>query len=441
MRSALDAPFCAITRGSPSHGSGTHDRACVPVLGQAKRALTNDDVIKLVKGGFTDDVIVAMIDANDTAFDVSISGMTSLKDADISSPIMAAMLKAEGKKRQTTGASAAPAQSPGQPAPVLNPSMSGGGGDYMQQMMSMAAMGRGGPGMGSGMSGMLDPSQLPPLFQLTGNTQQPVKPSIAQVASTQTKGDDMPGAGSAAAGMLMGLGRQALSLGVVGGSMFAGPGAGIAMGMMGSMGAMGHHHGPPKVTYVWALPGQQSASLVSGANPRFEMSFGNLLGIDPDAYEPQLIRLVESKDNWRLVGATKTIQGQIGPRPTKRSQRFASQQNPRDSRAARCRLNPSNRWSRANTRWYCAQFTPANAHREASAEEPKPASSSPCGIFPSAMTREHQAPNECHVPEPNRDRSDSMLAHWPRLIVECNGPMGPTGHRRTAGDHTFQVHV
>ena len=97
----------------------------IPVFGQAKRALTNDDVIKLVKSGFTDDVIVAMIDANDTAFDVSISGMTSLKDAGISSPIMAAMLKAEGKKRQTTSTSAAPAQSPGQPAPVLNPSMPG----------------------------------------------------------------------------------------------------------------------------------------------------------------------------------------------------------------------------------------------------------------------------------------------------------------------------
>ncbi|MGA8090771.1 MAG: hypothetical protein WCA10_26085 [Terracidiphilus sp.] len=283
----------------------------IPVFGQAKRALTNDDIIKLVKSGFTDDVIVAMIDANDTAFDVSIGGMTSLKDAGMSSPVMAAMLKAEGKKRQSMGTSPAPAQSPGQPAPVLNPSMPGAGGDYLQQMMSMA-MGRGGPGIGSGMSGMLDPNQLPPLFQLTGDTRQPVKPSIAQVASTQTKGDNMPGAGSAATGMLMGLGRQALSFGMVGGSMFAGPGAGIAMGMMGSMGAMGRHHGPPKVTYVWALPGPQSASLVSGSNPRFEMSFGNLLGIDPDAYEPQLIRLVGSKDNWRLVGATKTTQGQIG---------------------------------------------------------------------------------------------------------------------------------
>ena len=117
----------------------------------------------------------------------------------------------------------------------------------MQQMMSMAAMGRGGPGMGSAMSGMgLDPSQLPPLFQLTGDTKQPVKPSIAQVASTQTKGDDMPGAGSAAAGMLMSLGRQALSFGVVGGSMFAGPGGRHSHGDDGKHG----RHGPPSWTPV-----------------------------------------------------------------------------------------------------------------------------------------------------------------------------------------------
>lgn len=285
----------------------------IPAFGQTKRALTNDDIIKLVKSGFTDDVIVAMIDANDTAFDVSISGMTSLKDAGISSPVMAAMLKAEGRKRQTTGPLPAPAQSPGLPPSVMNPSGSGGGaGDYVQQMMSMAmSMGHGGPGMGGGMSGMLDSSQLPPLFLLSGDARQPVKPSIAQVASTQTKGDEMPGAGSAAPGMLMSLGRQALSFGMVGGSMFAGPGAGIAMGMMGGLGSM-HNHGPPKVTYVWALPGAQSGSVVGTNNPRFEMSYGNLLGIDPDAYEPQLIRLVGSKDNWRLVGATKTPQGQMG---------------------------------------------------------------------------------------------------------------------------------
>jgi len=157
-------------------------------------------------------------------------------------------------------------------------------------------------------SGMMDTGQLPPLTLITDGTRLQVQPSIAQIANTQTKGDGMPGTGSQATGMLMGLGRQALSFGAIGGGMFAGPAAGMAMGMMGGM---GHHHGPPKVTYVWALPGQQSTTMAASNKPRFEMSFGNLLGIDPDAYEPQLIKLVNSKDNWRLVGATKTTMGQM----------------------------------------------------------------------------------------------------------------------------------
>ena len=284
-------------------------------IAQSKHPLTNDDVVKLARDGFGDDVIVAMIEANDTAFDVSIGALTALKDAGISSPVMQAMLKAESKKRQAAPAPTAQTQTAS--SPVLNPSQSMvgmGGNASMQQMMTMAmSMGRGGAGaMGAGMGGMLDTSQLPPLNLLIGDARSVVKPSIAQIASTQTKGDDMPGAGSQATSMLMGLGRQALSFGAVGGSMFAGPAAGMALGMMGSMGAMGHHHGPPKVTYVWALPGPQSSFTIANNNPRFEMSYGNLLGIDPDAYEPQLIKLVESKDNWRLVGATKTTMGQMG---------------------------------------------------------------------------------------------------------------------------------
>jgi hypothetical protein len=283
---------------------------------EPKHALTNDDIAKLVKGGFTDEVIVALIEANDTAFDVSIGGMTALKDAGVSSKVMEAMLKAEAKKRQSgvqsTSAPSAPPASAVQSAPAMvpSPTMGAMGSGNMQQMMAMAMSMRGG-GMGAG-GGMLDTSQLPPLTLITVETRRQIKPSIAQIANTQTKGDGMPGAGSQATGMLMGLGRQALSFGAIGGGMFAGPGASMAMGMMGGLGGMGHHHGPPKVTYVWALPGPQAATIVADNKPRFEMSFGNLLGIDPDAYEPQLIKLVNSKDNWRLVGATKTTMGQMG---------------------------------------------------------------------------------------------------------------------------------
>jgi hypothetical protein len=280
--------------------------ACA-AAGQSKRPLTNGDVIKLVNDGFTDDVVVAMIEANDSAYDVSLDGLKSLKAAGIGSPVMQAILKAEAQKRQSPSAAppAPQAAAPMPQAPMIPPMMAGPGGAFVQQLMGMMSGGGGGGG------GMVDPSQLPPLNLIGATAPLSVRPSIAQVASTETKGDGMPGAGSQATGMLMGLGRQALRFGAVG-SMFAGPGAGIAMGMMGGLGGMGHRHGPPKVTYVWALPGPQSTLSATDLKPRFEMSYGNLLGIDPDAYEPQLIKLVESRDNWRLVGATKTPMGQIG---------------------------------------------------------------------------------------------------------------------------------
>jgi hypothetical protein len=102
-----------------------------------------------------------------------------------------------------------------------------------------------------------------------------------------------------------------LSFGAIGGGMFAGPAAGMAMSAMGGIGGMGRHHGPPKVTYVWALPQPQSSNVVASRKPRFEMQYDNLLGIDPDAYEPFIVKLVPSKDNWRLVGATKSQMGQM----------------------------------------------------------------------------------------------------------------------------------
>jgi hypothetical protein len=293
---------------------------------ETKRALTNEDVLNLMKGGFTEDVIVAMIEANDTNFDVSLPAINSLKDAGVSSNVMAAMLKAAARNRQGTAAttvssSPGPAAAPQQlvPTPMMSSGAMGAAGNsaYLQQMMSMAMSraGMGGMGMTGGSPSMLDTSQLPPLTLITVEKHEPVRPSIAQIASTQTKGDGMPGAGSQATSMLMGLGRQALQFGALSGGMFAGPGGMMAMSMMsgmGGLGGMGRHHGPPKVTYVWALPGRQSSFVVADNKPRFEMTYDNLLGIDPDAYEPELVRLVNSKDNWRLVGATKTTMGQMG---------------------------------------------------------------------------------------------------------------------------------
>jgi hypothetical protein len=293
---------------------------CVFAQQQARHPLHNDDIIKMTRDGFDEGVIVALIESNPTEFDVSLDGLNALKGAGVTGKVMETMLRAEAQKRQAASSApatprpanpqaTAPTPAVAAPQPMMpGPAMSPMGGGNMPQMMAMAMAMQGG-GMAPG---MLDTSQLPPLTLITVTARQQIKPSIAQIANTQTKGDGMPGAGSQATGMLMGLGRQALSFGAIGGGMFAGPGASMAMGMMGGLGGLGHHHGPPKTTYVWALPGQQSPTVVADNKPRFEMLFGNLLGIDPDAYEPQLIKLVKSKDNWRLVGATKTTMGQMG---------------------------------------------------------------------------------------------------------------------------------
>ena len=280
---------------------------------QPAHPLKNDDIIKMIHDGFDENVIVAVVESSSTEFDVSINDLTSLKAAGVTGRVMEAMLKAEAKKRQASAAPL-PTQSANSNTPaatlVPSPATAAMGGNIQQMMAAAMSIGSGGmPGMGNG---MLDTRQLPPLTLITDVARQQARPSIAQIANTKTSGDGMPGAGSQATGMLMGLGRQALSFGAIGGGMFAGPGAGVAMSMIGGFGGMGHHHGLPKVTYVWALPGQQSATAVTSNKPRFEMSFGSLLGIDPDAYEPQLIKLVNSKDNWRLVGATKTTMGQLG---------------------------------------------------------------------------------------------------------------------------------
>ena len=60
---------------------------------QPRRALNNEDIIKMTHDGFDENVIVALVESNPTAFDVSIDGLTSLKTAGVSGKVMEAMLK------------------------------------------------------------------------------------------------------------------------------------------------------------------------------------------------------------------------------------------------------------------------------------------------------------------------------------------------------------
>src|SRR5580693_1226567 len=78
------------------------------VAQQNGKPLTNQDVISMVKSALPDSVILSAIKANDTDFDISSTGLISLKKAAVSSKVMEAMLDAVGNKKNASP-SAAPA--------------------------------------------------------------------------------------------------------------------------------------------------------------------------------------------------------------------------------------------------------------------------------------------------------------------------------------------
>ena len=65
--------------------------AACPLL-VAQQSLNNDAVIKLVKAGLSDDLIVSTISAQSGAFDTSPDGLIALKTAGVSDKVVAAMV-------------------------------------------------------------------------------------------------------------------------------------------------------------------------------------------------------------------------------------------------------------------------------------------------------------------------------------------------------------
>ena len=59
---------------------------------------------------------------------------------------------------------------------------------------------------------------------------------------------------------------------------------------------------------MWALPGQKSDLVLDSNQPSFEVHFANIPGVVADEYEPALVKLAPSPNNFRLVGATQAKQ-------------------------------------------------------------------------------------------------------------------------------------
>ena len=229
------------------------------------KPLTNDDVIAMVKGGLPETTVINAINAQESNFDVSATALIKLKQQGVNSKIMDAMLAAANKKHS---AAAAPASAP-PPAP--------------------AAAGQ------------------PSVTVLKGTTQQPIPISKTQIAQTKTKATSLNALSTDNA---LGQAMQTVAMSAAqeaayrSGSYTGASAIGAAGGVMG--GLMGHRK--PTVTDVWALPGQKSDLVLDNNQPSFEVHFANIPGVVADEYEPALVKLAPSPNNFRLVGATQAKQ-------------------------------------------------------------------------------------------------------------------------------------
>jgi hypothetical protein len=232
------------------------------------KPLTNDDVVAMVKGGLPETTIINAINAQDSNFDVSATALIKLKQQAVNAKIMDAMLAAANKKH-----SAAPAAAPAA-APVATPAATAG---------------------------------QPSVTVLKGTAQQPIPVSKTQIAQTKTKATSLSALSTDNA---LGQAMQTVALSAAqqaayrSGSYTGASAIGAASGVMG--GIMGHRK--PTVTDVWALPGQKSDLVLDNNQPSFEVHFANIPGVVADEYEPALVKLAPSANNFRLVGATQAKQ-------------------------------------------------------------------------------------------------------------------------------------
>ena len=126
------------------------------------------------------------------------------------------------------------------------------------------------------------PIQLPKVTLVIGEQKLPLQPSSTEIANSKGKG------GSKAGGILKGFGQGMLQWGEC---------HKWAVEAGEAVTACRLYLGSPGTDLAVRDPRTRT--------PSFEIEFSDIPGIDPDGYEPVIVKLIQTKDNWRLVETSK----------------------------------------------------------------------------------------------------------------------------------------
>ncbi|MGB8509853.1 MAG: hypothetical protein WCD76_15840 [Pyrinomonadaceae bacterium] len=241
---------------------------------QDKKPLTNADITRMVKSGFAESVIINAIQSNETQFDVSLDALFKLKEAGLSQKIIEAMQTASARHQTTPAATT-------QRPPTSESSLL------------------------STTSGTEQTTQ--PYVLFIDKSKTAVAAAFPTVIQTKAKGDNIPTilADATVQNVASDVIIKAASGAILSSAgMAAIPIVGMAgMAIMSLPKVFGRD---PSYTFIYALDGNRSPNIISTTTPKFEVAFGDVTGANPDEFDPVLVKVNPTKNNWRLVSAQKT---------------------------------------------------------------------------------------------------------------------------------------
>lgn len=250
---------------------------CAPFLSLAqKKPLSNTDVINMVKSGLAESIIISAIQLNPADYDVSPAALLTLKKAGVTPKEQDAMLAV---MKATSAAAAAPAS---------------------QQLAQQPSESPANAVSATNPQGW----RMPTVSLVQGAASQPIPLEKAQLAQTKNKPSSMSGLASdsvisqALQGSVnnatYGLASKVNS--PIGGSTVQQAG-GIFSGVMAKR--------KQSVTYVWGVPSASSTNVFQNFLPTFAVNFAHAPGVNPEEYEPAIVKLTSAQNTCRIVGATE----------------------------------------------------------------------------------------------------------------------------------------
>ena len=266
-------------------------------LRSAPSPLTNAQIVELVEARFNASTIIAAMQVNETAFDVSPPALIALKGEGVPDRVMEAMLKLEAEKRAALATPQHPTAAQTSPSEtVADAELPAATIEALAAALRQLEDNDEAPEPSAAAAELSLPdvsehperTSAPRAWYVSDGERVLLDAATAEVAVTDTKGR-----GGNALTALRGIGERALA--------FATPVLGIASDL--EINGL-FRNSDPKMTAVWALPGS-TARRGLGAGVEIEIDFNNIPGVNPDDYRPHVVELVPTQDNYRLVGAAR----------------------------------------------------------------------------------------------------------------------------------------